>query len=159
MGNLNLVPLETEPPREIPEEERLLRDRKERQLKLREAEARDNREREMREQARLKNKQDAMAEIEKHQYTYDDRGVIIMVNKINMKKVRSDVLLEYAVKDEKEDVVDVKKEGRGRVRSGVARKEEKKKEEVVQLSTEEVSISIIVYALDYLLYLNIMNLI
>ena len=32
----SLVPLEVEPPREVPEEERLLRERKEKQLKVRE---------------------------------------------------------------------------------------------------------------------------
>jgi hypothetical protein len=31
-----LIPLDVEPPREIPEEERLLRDRKDKQLKMRE---------------------------------------------------------------------------------------------------------------------------
>ncbi len=31
------MPLDTEPPREIPDDERILRDRKERQMKLKEA--------------------------------------------------------------------------------------------------------------------------
>jgi len=33
---MNLIPLDVEPPREVPEDERILRDRKEKQLKVKE---------------------------------------------------------------------------------------------------------------------------
>jgi len=41
---------------------------------------------EERERLRLKNKQDAFAEIEKHPYTYDSTGNIIIVKRPNLEK-------------------------------------------------------------------------
>jgi len=45
------------------------------------------REKQERERLRLKNKQDAFAEIEKNEYTYDDTGKIIMVKRPNIQKL------------------------------------------------------------------------
>ncbi len=48
---------------------------------------REQAEKEERERLRLKNKQDAFAEIEKHPYTYDMEGKIIMVKKPNFERM------------------------------------------------------------------------
>ncbi|CDW71484.1 UNKNOWN [Stylonychia lemnae] len=85
----NLIPLDVDPPREIPDQEKILRDRKERQLKMKELEIKEQREKEEREKQRLKNKQDAFAEIEKSEYTYDHNGKIIMVKRPNISKLPS----------------------------------------------------------------------
>lgn len=44
----------------------------------------EQREKEERERMKLKNKQDAFAEIEKGDYTYDQQGKIIIVKKPNL---------------------------------------------------------------------------
>lgn len=47
----------------------------------------EQREKEERDRMRLKNKQDAFAEIEKGDYTYDDNGKIIIVKKPNIQRL------------------------------------------------------------------------
>lgn len=84
VSNIQLVALDVPPPREVPDDERILRDRKDRQIKLKEAELKEQQEKEEREKQRLKYKMDAFAEIEKSQYTYDHNGNIIMVKKPNL---------------------------------------------------------------------------
>ena len=49
----------------------------------------EQREKEEREKLRQKSRLDAQAELEKHEYTYDDNGQIIFVKKPSMQRLQT----------------------------------------------------------------------
>jgi hypothetical protein len=81
------VLLQVEAPRQVPDEEKIMRDRKEKQLKVLELELREKQEKDEREAVKRKSKQETADELEKIEHTYSDAGTILIVKKLNITKL------------------------------------------------------------------------
>jgi predicted Zn-ribbon and HTH transcriptional regulator len=82
-----LVPLKVATPRQITIEEKVMRDRKEKQLKVIELEQKEKQDKEERDNLKRKFKEETADELEKIEHTYSDAGTILIVKRPNFSKL------------------------------------------------------------------------